>query len=219
MKLTTNLAWKIMLAWFIAIMIIFVIAREWVVFTFGTTYGLIFGGLAYRYRSKVRPFFKRIGLDNYRGFLILAIIVSVTEETYVYILGGDIAHPVLWIDLVLVTGMWTVWFGTWYFYLSKKYAFSEKEALMTAGFIGVFYEYIGTGKIIENPLLIISFTPLAVIIYAAIFMLPMQLINFTGENESKMKYPVSVILPFILTIPVAIALYIIFSIFQIPLDV
>ncbi|MBW6518488.1 MAG: hypothetical protein K0A89_08315 [ANME-2 cluster archaeon] len=99
--------------------------------------GLIFGGLAYRFRHLVVPYFERIGLYNYKGFLLLSIIVTVTEETYCYLLGNKIAYPVLWIDLVLVTGLWTVWFGTWYLYLSKKYASTEKEALMTAASTGV----------------------------------------------------------------------------------
>lgn len=211
-------AWRIMLAWFIAVIAILSIAGAWPVAVFGATYGLLFGGFAYRHRKRVRPFFQRIGLDSYPGFLLLSIVITVTEETYCFVLGNETAHPVLWIDLVLVTGMWTAWFGTWYFYLSRKYAYTEKEALMTAAFTGLLYEFVGTGEILANPLGIFIAAPLAVIVYAAIFVLPMQLIDFTGKNESRLKYPVGVILPFILTVPVAIALYIIFSIFQIPLE-
>ena len=154
---------------------------------FGVTYGLVFSGLTYRFRRLVVPFFKRMGLYNYKGFLLLSVIVSLTEETYCYLLGNRIAQPVLWIDLVVVTGLWTVWFGTWYFYLSKKYAFPEKEALMTSAFIGVLYEYTGTGYFLQNPLGVVLAFPLAVVVYAAIFVLPMQLIEFTGTNDSKMK--------------------------------
>ncbi|MDF1558137.1 MAG: hypothetical protein P1P80_08165 [ANME-2 cluster archaeon] len=97
-----------MLIWFCLVIVVLSIAREWGVVAFGVTYGLVFGGLAYRFRDKVGPVFKRLGLYNYKGFLLLCVIVTVTEETYCYILGNRIANPVLWIDLVLVTGLWTV---------------------------------------------------------------------------------------------------------------
>ena len=182
LSITSEKAWKAILIWYIIVILIFSMAGEWGVATFGITYGLVFGGFAYRFRKKVREFFSRIGLFNYKGFLFLSIVISITEETYCYLLGNRIAYPVLWIDLVLVTTMWTAWFGTWYFYLSKKYAFTEKEALMTAAATGVFYEYIGTGGFLQNPFGIFLAFPLAVVIYAAIFILPMQLMELTDEQ-------------------------------------
>jgi hypothetical protein len=142
-------AWKILLIWFGLVILLLSIAREWRVVSFGVTYGLVFGGLAYHFRHLVVPFFERMGLYHYKGFLLLSVIVSVTEEIYCYVPGNTIAYPVLWVDLVLVTGLWTVWFWTWYFYLSKKYAFTEKEALMTSASTGVLYEYIGTGYFLK----------------------------------------------------------------------
>lgn len=211
-------AWKVLLVWYVIVMVIFLIAREWSVAAFGITYGLVFGGVAYRYRHRVRPIFSRAGLDNYTGFLMLSLIITVTEETYCYLLGNNIAHPVLWVDLVLVTVLWSVWFGTWYFYLSRRYVFSEKEALMTAGAAGVLYEYVGTGVFLKNPIEAVIAIPLALVIYAAIFVLPMQLIDFTGTNNSWKKYPVGVILPFILTIPAAVIVFLLFMLAGYPLD-
>lgn len=207
-----KLAWKVMLSWFAAVMIILSIAGEWSVVVFGVTYGLVFGGVAYKNRKKVKSFFEKVGLDNYKGFLFLTVIITVTEEVYCYVLGNQIAHPVLWVDLILVTVMWSVWFGTWYFFLSKRYYFEEREALMVAAFTGVFYEFVGTGAFLENPFGVVLAVPLAVIVYAALFVLPMQLIPFTGENASKTKYVVGVVLPFVLTLPVALVLYLVFSI-------
>jgi hypothetical protein len=188
------------------------------VVTFGLTFGLVFGGVAYRYRSKVKPFFQRLGLFNYKGFLLFSIIITIIEEMYFYLLGNKIAHPILGIGLILVSALWTVWFGTWYFYLSKKYAYSEKQALLTAATTGVLYEYIGTGYFLQNPLGIVLAFPLGVIIYAAIFILPMQLIEFTGTIDQNIKYLVGVVLPFILTIPAAIIIYILFSLAGYPLN-
>lgn len=210
-----KLAWKIMLLWFVLVMVILCIAREWSVVAFGVTYGLGFGGIAYTLRKKVRPFFQRINLDNYGGFLLLTVVVTITEETYCYLLGNQIAHPVLWVDLIMVTVMWSVWFGVWYFFLSKRYIFEEKEALMTAGFTGVFYEYVGTGAVLTNPFGFLLAIPLAVVVYAAIFVWPSQLLTYTGERTDKTKYVVGVVLPFVLTIPAALVLYLIFSVFGI----
>jgi hypothetical protein len=203
--------WKGLLIWFAAVMLILAIAREFVVVIFGVSYGLGFGYLAYRFRHKVRPLFKRFGMDNYWGFILLAMIITVTEETYVWALGGRIAHPILWVDLILVSGMWTVWFSTWHKWLAKKYKWSELEALLAAASIGVLYEYVGTGEILGNPFGLVIAIPLAIVVYAAIFMIPMQLIDFTGKKETTTKWPVSIVVPFIATFPVALLLYVMLS--------
>jgi hypothetical protein len=112
----------------------------------------------------------------------------------------------------------TVWFDTWYFYLSKNYAYTEKQAILTAASTGMLNEYIGTGYFLQNPLGVVLAFPLGVVIYAAIFILPMQLIEFTGTTDLKIKYPFGVVLPFILTIPVALIVYILFSLAGYPLN-
>jgi hypothetical protein len=207
-----KMAWEVLLAWFAVVMVIFCLAGEWSVVVFGVTYGLGFGAIAFKYRKKVRPFFQKVRLNTYVGFLLLTGVITVTEEVYCYLLGNEIAHPVLWVDLILVTVMWWVWFSTWYFFLSKRYYFEEKEALLVAGSTGVFYEFVGTGAVLENPFGIALAVPLAVVIYAALFVLPMQLISFTGTRTGKTKYIVGAILPFFLTIPVALIMYIILSV-------
>ena len=73
------------------------------------------------------------------------------------------------------------------------------------------YEFVGTGEIFKNPLGIVVAVPLAVVVYAAIFALPLQLITFTGDITSRQKYVVGSVLPFLLTIPVALGLYLILA--------
>ena len=215
--MNSALAWKIVIAWASLIIICLLLVQEWSVVVFVATYGFIFGGIAFRFRSKIRPLFQAIRLHNYWGFLLLAVAVSVTEEIYCWVLGNNMAHEILWVDLVMVTAIWSVWFSTWYFFLSKRFLFTEKEALMVAGAIGILYEYVGTGDVFGNPLLILA-SPLAIVIYATIFVLPMQLITFTGTDDRNRKYPIGIVLPFVLSLPVLLILFVVFSIAGISVD-
>jgi hypothetical protein len=145
--------------------------------------------------------------------MLLSIAVTIAEEVFCYVTGNRIANPVLGIDLIIVSVLWSVWFGTWYFYLSKKYIYKENEALLLAGMSGVIYELIGTGVFLRRPIVLAVLTPMAIGVYAAVFIWPMQLIDFTGKKNSLWKYPVSIILPVILTIPVTMALFLVMSTF------
>jgi hypothetical protein len=205
-------AWKVMILWFVAVVCILAVAGEWSVVVFAATYGLGFGGVCYMLRKRVRKLFVNLHLKNYGGFLVVTVLITVGEEVYCYALGNRVAHPVLWIDLLMVTALWSVWFGTWYFLLSKWYWFREEEALLTAGCTGILYEFVGTGAVLENPGGILLVTPLAVVVYAAIFVLPLQLIDFSGTRKGVSKYVVGIFLPFVLTIPVALGLYVVFSV-------
>lgn len=204
-------AWLVMLAWFAIAMAVFSIAREWSIVEFGVGFGLLFGSIAWWLRKGVRPAFRKLRLDNFAGFALLAVIVSSGEEIFCWALGNRIANPVLWKDLVLVNGIWLVWTATWYFRLSKRYVFREKEALMLGASVGVLYEYISSGAFLYNPWGILLGLPLAVVVYAAIFMLPMQLIDFTGKSNSGLKYVEAPLLPYILSFAAAIPLIILLS--------
>lgn len=204
--------WNIVILWFGVAVLVLAAAGEWSVVLFATTYGLGFGGICYVLRKRVRTLLIDLHFQNYAGVLIITVLVTVGEEIYCYVLGNRIAHPVLWVDLVMVTTLWSVWFGTWYFLLSKWYRFREEEALLTAGCTGILYEFVGTGTVLENPGGILLVAPLAVVVYAAIFVLPLQLLDFSGKEAGHSKYAVGVFLPFFLTIPVAVGLYVIFSI-------
>lgn len=178
--------------------------------TFLLTYGCLYGGVVYVYSPRIRQFFVSRRLNVFPVFMIVSILVSVTEELYVYALGNKIAVPSIWRDIIIVPGVWSVWFATWYLYISKKYSFTVGEALLAAGMEGVLFEYLG--KILGqlDPLELLIAFPGTVIVYAAIFILPMNLMNFEGTTKTYWKYPVSVFLPYVLTIPVALLLYALF---------
>jgi hypothetical protein len=204
-----GIAWKLIIAWFGLGLIVMALAGGWSLIVYTVGFAVLFGGFAYRYRSGVKPFFKKHGLNNYAGFLLLSIAVTAGEEIFCHVTGNRIGNPVLAIDLVIVAALWSVWFGTWYFYLSKTYAYEEKEALLLAGIMGVFDELIGTGAFLASPVVLAVLTPMAIVVYAAVFIWPMQLIDFTGRKNSLWKYPASIVIPAVLTIPVAVVLFII----------
>jgi hypothetical protein len=202
-----NRLWAVLLAWFLCVCGIFLLAREWSVSAFALSFSLLFGGFAWRYRRNVRPFMARLHLDNFAGFMFLALSVSAAEEAWCYSMGNHTAFPILWKDILFCDIVWVPWFAVWYLYLSKRYSFHEKEALLLAASAGIFYELVGSGAIF-NPAALLLAVPLDLVVYAAIFILPMQLLDFSGTKSGPAKYALSPVLPYLLSIPVAVLIII-----------
>ena len=114
------------------------------------------------------------------------------------------ALPVLWKDVVFCAAVWLPWFLSWRLFLSKRYRFTEKEALFLAASSGLLYELVGSGALFANPAGLLLAAPLDIVVYAALFMLPMQLVDFTGERAGPAKYVVAPVLPYLLSWPVAV---------------
>ena len=206
-------AWLVVLVWFGLVVAVFSLARNWPLVSFALAFGIGFGAAAWAVRKRVRPAFRRLGLANFGGFVILAVAISSGEEVLCWALGNRIANPELWKDLLLVNGTWLVWYASWYYVLSKRFAYREKEALLLAASTGILYEYLSSGAFLTNPAGILLGAPLAAVVYAALFVLPMQLIDFTGKEESAMKYAASPVLPYLLSfaaaIPLVLLLYVV----------
>lgn len=196
-----------MLTWFVVSIIILSITGNWGNVIFSLTFGVVYGGVVYTQRERIRKLLGSINRRRYALFLALAITVSVLEEIYVYSLGNKIAVPDLMLDIIIVPAEWAVWFTTWYFVISRRFLFSEGEALLMAGIEGILFEYSGGLAILGNiPGFLVSI-PVTVVVYAAIFILPMQLIKFEGKSSRWVKYPIAVVLPYLFTIPMALLLY------------
>jgi hypothetical protein len=199
--------------WFLAIVVIFFVAGNRSAAIFAFLYAIVYGGICYRYREDIRRLLA--GIPGHRAvkFFGVAFAVATAEEIFCYLTGNRIALPVLWIDILFCCLAWTGWFGTWYFFLARRYRFGEREALLVAGLSGVLYE--GAGPFLANPLSIFSILlvlPLLSLVYSALFLVPMQLIPFTGTRESPWKYPVSIVLPFLASIPIMLVLFVVFSV-------
>ena len=194
-----------------ASLLVFAVVGEWSTVIFVSTFAGAYGLLVWSKRQGIRDWLRVHFRNRTLGILIIGTTVSVLEELYCYVLGVRLAHPILWADLVIVTSMWMVWFMTWHLFLSRRFAFTEKEYLFTAGTAGILFEYIGGG--ISDPLGALLMAPLAISVYMAVFILPSLLMDFDGENASLIKYPVAIFLPYLLMIPVAFIVFPLISLF------
>jgi hypothetical protein len=211
------LAWLLLL-WFMALVVVFFVAGNRSAAVFAFLYAIVYGGLCYRFRDNIREFLGRLPVNTTMKFFTVAFLVAAAEEAFCFLTGNHIALPVLWADVLFCGLVWFGWFGTWYFFLSKKYYYREKEALLVAGMSGLLYE--GSGSVLASPpalLPLILIIPFLVLVYSAIFIVPMQLISFTGTKESRWKYPVSIVLPFLVSVPITIFLFIVFTVAGVPL--
>jgi len=209
---------SLLLLWFMAIVIVFFVAGNRGAAVFAFLYAIGYGGLCYRYRGTIKRFLVSLPGHPALKFFAVAFLVSAAEEVFCFLTGNHVALPVLWADVLFCGLVWFGWFGTWYFYLSKRYSYGEQEALLTAGVSGLLYE--GTGLVLANPLGIFALlliAPFLALVYSAIFIVPMQLISFTGTRNGRWKYPVSVLLPYIVSVPITMALFVLFSILGVPL--
>lgn len=202
------IAWYIIIAWLVIALVLLFLLQSWKILVYSLTFGVAYLFLIFRFRRKIRDSFSGIGKYRFLLFVITAVAVSVLEEIYIYSLGNSIAFPDIRTDIFVVPLEWLVWFSTWFLVISRKYYYTEPEALLTAGITGILFEYSGKGFLVSEPLSILLFFPVTIVVYAALFVLPMQLIDFTGKNNSWLKYPAGIMIPYLLTIPVVIGLYI-----------
>ncbi|HUL62076.1 MAG TPA: hypothetical protein VLT35_03355 [Methanocella sp.] len=208
-----RLALLLLSLWFMAVVAVFFLAGNRSAAVFAFLFTAVYGGVCYRYRDRIRSILASVPVSKALMFFIVAFAVTAAEETFCFLTGNRIALPVLWADILFCGLVWSGWFGTWYFYLSKTYRFGETEALLVAGLSGLLYE--GAGPVLASPpsaLPILLIAPFLSLVYSAIFLVPMQLIRFTGAKDSAWKYPVSVVLPFLVSVPITLALFIVFRV-------
>ena len=205
---TAGRVWWLIAVWLFASLTIYSILGQFTLVLFTLTFGVVFPLAVYSLRSRIGGFVERHGLQKYPVFAIAAFLISLVEEYYVFALGGRIAFHNLLVDLIAVPVEWIPWYATWYLYLSRKYSYSESEALLLAGTTGILFEYVGSGEILTSPTILALSLPLYIAVYSALFIIPLQFIRFSGQNTSRWKYPLSVLLPYFATVPVALLIYV-----------
>ncbi len=200
-------AWKAVLAWFTFSIAVLFLEGALSIVTYVLSFGVGYGGLVYFFRHRLRKMSANLDRARFPVFIAVAVLVSILEEFYVYLLGNSIAVPNIWLDIIVVPAEWAAWFSAWYFLISRHFSFSEKQVLLCAGLAGILFEYSGKGFLLSDPLAMAVFYPTAIVVYAAIFILPMQFMKLSGTNDSWIKYPVAVLIPYFFSIPVGVLLY------------
>jgi len=208
--------YKVLIVWAVLATGFFVIAQDWVVVAHAGLFVGLFGFVVYRYRHKLGTLLGKVGGRTVPGFILLVCILTLIEEGSAYYFGGpeSVVHPNFAINILLVGTFWTIWLLTWKLFLARRYSFTEREALLTAGFSSLLYE---ASILYSSPNAFILFTGIMVLLYAALATLPMQLISFTGTRTSKSKYVISIVLPYLITWPVALVLYAVLTSVGVPI--
>jgi hypothetical protein len=185
-----------------------------VVFTL--VFGFGFGGVAYRFRDRIRPAFHRARLDGFLGFSLLVVGISVGEELLVYVLGGRLAESPVALDLLWVGLLWWTWLATWYWAIRPRFLLSERRALLVGGATGILYEIGLSRAFLDGPGVILVFAPVAWLVYGAIFVLPLQLMPTEGARASRWSVPAALLVPFAASLAVALVLYALLSVLGVP---
>jgi hypothetical protein len=201
--------YKVVLVWSTISIGIFLLLKEYGLVAYVVVFVGLFGVIAYRQRIELGRFLRRIGFAHPLFFSLLVIGLVLFEEYLAYVLAGPegVMYPEhLSINMVLIATFWLAWLLSWKWYIAPKYHFTEREAIMTAGFAGIMYEIIGPMHFLDAASWLLI-APLSILIYAAVAILPMQLIDFSGQQVSKYKYLIATVIPFLLTWPPALVLY------------
>jgi hypothetical protein len=164
-----------------------------------------FGLPAWFLRDRVRPALARSGRGGIAGFVLLAVAVTTLEELLVAAVGGRLALEPLWADLLVVNATWFAWMLTWYLVLAPRYVFSEREALLLGGTAGVYFEVL-VSRIFLGGIVVLVWVPVAWVVYAAVFLWPLQLIDRTGTSTGPWRIPMAVLLPIAVATVVALPL-------------
>lgn len=217
MNARVRLAWRAVFAAFAVELILIAIAGVWSLLAFAVFWGVGVGALGYHYRDAFARGMRSAGLAGFTGFAATVLVVSVAEESLCASLGCTLAVADLWVDLIFVPILWLAWLTAWYFLIARRYRFEPDEALLVAAAAGVLFEIVGNGRVLADPFIALLSVPGAIVVYAAICVLPMSLIEWTGARDTRAKYPIAFFLPYLAALLAAVALFILLSSAGVPL--
>ena len=180
----------------------------------------LFGGVFIRYRSHIVGWLRNAGWSSTPKYVLLISIITLIEEWLVLVLAGraGLMYPGHFgVNMLLVLSFLVPWLLTWKLYLLKQYRYSKNEAIMTAGLAGVMYEVLNPARMM-NPAAWLMLTPLSILIYAVVAYLPLQVIEYSGRKQSRIKYLVSVLLLFVVSWGPALLVFMALSVFGVSLE-
>ncbi len=194
-----DVVWFTILIWLSISLVIYLLIGEYSIPLFALTYGILYLSFLWYFRDKIRAIFSRYS-DSFTFFVFVSLISVTVEELWCWLAGGTLARSIIWQDLLVVSISWVPWFLVWKYYLSKKFAWSDKEAMLVAGFTGILFELVPKLQIFANLIATIIILPTIIIVYSAVFLLPMLAMNFTGKNNVWYKYPLAIFIPYVASV-------------------
>lgn len=208
---------RAVLLWFLVSLIILLLVGAWGPATYLVLFGLLFGEGAWIARGKVRAALRAFGLDNLAGFVLLAVGVSTLEEVVAYLCGGPGALAIhnLAIDLVWIDAIWLGWQVPWFLVIPRWFAFSEAEALVVGGSVGVLFEVI-VSRVFLAGILALVWVPLGWVVYAVVLLLPLQLVRFPARSTRPWRVPTTIAITWGAGLATALLLYVIFRAMGLP---
>jgi hypothetical protein len=207
----------VLAVWFLFSLFILAIVHAWGVVSYVVAFCGLFGGAAWILRSRVRPALRRLGLDGLGGFLLLAVAVSTGEEMLIYLLAGPQALAIhqLGLDLLWIDAIWLGWMLPWFVWVSRRFAFGEVEALVVGSSTGVLFEVVLSRVILAGPLALV-WVPLGWVVYATVFLLPLQLVDFPSASRRTGRLPLTLGATWGSATAVALGLYVLFAVLGLP---
>ena len=196
--------WKFLLIWFSVSVLILGISGSRIAVAFSVVWCAGFGGIVWFLKNRIAYVINKYHLRSVFWFALVVVLISAGEEILVYLLGGKLAEPALWSDLIVVCSTWLAWLLMWFLWVCRKSSFSLGEAIAYAGFTGILYEVFISGAFISNPLSLLIESPLAWVIYAVIALVPLQMIKFSGKSRGLIAGVEAIMVPFLVSEVVAL---------------
>jgi hypothetical protein len=98
---------------------------------------------------------------------------------------------------------------------SGRCAFTEPEALLVGGAIGVVHEVSVSGAFLAGPATILLLAPLAWVIYAAVFLAPLQLVRLSEGRRPPSRWAVGFSVPLAASTAVGLGLWLFLGILRV----
>lgn len=209
--------WKLVYIWTAVSLALFAVIGGWQLIGFVITYALVFGGMVAAVHPITRAGLRRKGRTGPLPFLLVAVAWSCFEELWCNAFGCKLAISVLWADLVFVSAVFTAWLATWYFVLARRFRFTSGQAIIMGSLMGAFFEVVLPGHLFSQPLAALLITPLAILIYRTLFVVPFAMMEFTGTRETPLKYAAAIVLPVVAAGAAAVVVFIVFTLVGAPL--
>lgn len=167
------------------------------------------GGFCYVQRARLANLLPNLK-PRWR-FLLLALVMAITEEIIVTLLGGGLGGQTnnLAVDLANTVPLFLFWSIGWWL-LINRFTFTIREALWMVALHGWIFEMLYSGIVLYNPIGAILFFPMFAAVYTIILYVPfLGVSNILKQGSTNpLRFGLAFALPFIMIFPIIFVLVI-----------